>query len=81
MSNQQDHLCYHQQDNANNNNNANVTIHATQVESTMQIQGEEDYIPEYINYDNPVQDRDDVELAFYREVYTAAVRMADDTEQ
>ena len=57
--------------NSNNNNNTNVTIHAAQVESTMQIQAEEDYIPEYIGYDNPVQDQDDTELTFYMEVYTA----------
>ena len=77
---QQDQSHHHQQDNANNNSNANVTIHAAQVESMMEIQAEEDYIPQYINYDNPVQDWDDTELTFYTEVYTAAIRMADDTE-
>ena len=46
----------------------------------MEIQAEEDYIPQYIDYDNPMQDRDDVEMTFYTEVYVAAIRMADDTE-
>ena len=47
----------------------------------MKIQAEEDYIPPYINYDNAPQDRDDVEMTFYTEVYAATIRMADDTEQ
>ena len=47
----------------------------------MEIQAEEDYIPQYINYDNAVQDRDDVEMTFYTEVYAAAMRMADNTER
>ena len=46
----------------------------------MEIQAEEDYIPPYINYDNAPQDRDNVEMTFYTEVYVAAIRMADDTE-
>ena len=75
---QQDQACYNRQDNANNN--ANVSIHAAQVEPAMEIQAEEDYIPQYIDYNNPAQDWDDTELTFYTEVYTAAVRMADDTE-
>ena len=47
----------------------------------MEIEAEEDYIPPYIDYDNAPQDRDDVELTFHTEVYAAAIRMADDTEQ
>ena len=47
----------------------------------MEIQAEEDYIPLYINYDNTPQDRDDVEMTFYTEVYAAAIRMADDTKR
>ena len=47
----------------------------------MEFQAEEDYIPQYIAYDNPVPDRDDVERTFYTEVYTAAIRMANDTER
>ena len=47
----------------------------------MEIQAEEDYIPQYIDYDNAPQDRDDVEMTFYTEVYAAAIRMADDTER
>ena len=47
----------------------------------MEIQAEEDYIPQYIDYDYPVQDRDDAEFTFYTEVYAAAIRMADDTER
>ena len=46
----------------------------------MEIQAEEDYIPQYINYDSALQDRDDVEMTFYTEVYAAAIRMADDTK-
>ena len=46
----------------------------------MERQAEEDYISQYINYDNPVQDWDDAELTFYTEVYAAAIQMADDTE-
>ena len=46
----------------------------------MEIQAEEDYIPPYIDYDNALQDRDDVEMTFYTEVYVATIRMADDTE-
>ena len=46
----------------------------------MEIEAEEDYIPPYIDYDNVPQDRDDVELTFYTEVYAAAIRMADNTE-
>ena len=51
------------------------------MESTIEIQAEEDYIPPYINYDNTPQDRDNVEMTFYTEVYAAAIRMADDTKQ
>ena len=47
----------------------------------MEIEAEEDYIPPYIDNDNAPQDRDDVELTFHTEVYAAAIRMADDTEQ
>ena len=72
----QDQTCYHQQD----NNGPNITIHATQVELAMEIEAEEDYIPPYIDYDNALQDRDDVELTFHTEVYVAIIRMADDTE-
>ena len=75
-NNHQDQMCYCQQD----NNSPNVTIHAAQVEPTMEIQAEEDYIPPYINYDDTLQDRDDVEMTFYTEVYAATIRMADDTE-
>ena len=72
----QDQAHYHWQD----NNNPNVTIHTAQVEPTMEIQAEEDYIPQYIDYDNPVQDRDDMKMTFYTEVYATAIRMSDDTE-
>ena len=75
---QQDQACYHWQD---TNNNPNVTIHATQVEPVMEIQAEEDYIPQYIDYDNPVPDRDNLEMTFYTEVYTTTIRMANDTER
>ena len=47
----------------------------------MEIQAEEDYMLPYINYDNAPQDRDDVEMTFYTEVYAAAIRMAEDTER
>ena len=77
-NNHQDQVHYRQQD---NNNSPNITIHAAQVEPTMEIQAEEDYIPLYINYDNTPQDRDDIEMTFYTEVYVATIRMADDTEQ
>ena len=76
-NNHQDQTCYHWQD---NNNSPNITLHATQVEPTMEIQAEEDYTPQYIDYDSAPQDRDDVEMTFYTEVYVAAIRMADDTE-
>ena len=76
-NNHQDQARYCRQD---NNNSPNVTIHATQVEPTMEIQAEEDYIPQYIDYDSIPQDRDDVEMTFYTEVYTATIRMADDTK-
>ena len=76
-NNHQDQMRYCWQD---NNNSPNITIHTTQVKPTMEIQAEEDYIPPYINYDNAPQDRDDVEMTFYTEIYAAAIRMADDTE-
>ena len=76
-NNHQGQTHYHRQD---NNNSPNVTIHAAQVEPTMEIQAKEDYIPQYINYDNAPQDRDDVEMTFYTEVYASAIRIADDTE-
>ena len=76
-NNHQDQVCYRRQD---NNNSPNVTIHAAQVEPAMEIQAEEDYILPYIDYDNALQDRDDVEMTFYTEVYVAAIRMADNTE-
>ena len=76
-NNQPDQVHYPWQD---NNNNPNITIHATQVEPTMEIQAKEYYIPQFIDYDNAMQDRDDVEMTFYTEVYAAAIRMADDTE-
>ena len=72
----QDQTRYCQQD----NNGPNVTIHATQVKPAMEIEAEEDYIPPYIDYNNALQDRDDVELTFHTEVYAATIRMADDTE-
>ena len=75
---QLDQAHYHQQDNVNNN--ANVSIHAAQVEPAMEIQAEEIYIPQYIDYDNPVQDQDNADLTFYTAVYAAAIWMADDTE-
>ena len=68
---------YHQQD----NNGPNVTIHAAQVEPGMEIEAEEDYIQPYIDYNNALQDRDDVKLTFHTEVYAAAIRMADNTKQ
>ena len=77
-NNHQDQTHYHRQD---NNNSPNITIHATQVEPMMEIQAEEDYIPQYIDYDSTPQDRDDVEMTFYTKVYAATIRMADDTEQ
>ena len=73
----QDQTCYCQQD----NNGPNVTIHTTQMKPAMKIEAEEDYIPPYIDYDNDLQDRDDVEQTFHTEVYVAAIRMADNTEQ
>ena len=76
-NNHQDQTCYHWQD---NNNSPNVTIHTAQVEPTMEIQAKEDYIPLYIDYDNAPQNRDNVEMTFYTEVYVAAIRMANDTE-
>ena len=72
----QDQTHYHQED----NNGPNITIHATQVELAIEIEAEEDYILLYIDYNNDPQDRDDVELTFHTGVYTAAIRMADDTE-
>ena len=72
-NNHQDQMHYHWQD---NNNSPNVTIHTTKVEPTMDIQAKEDYIPPYIDYDNALQDRDDVEMTFYTEVYVAVIRMA-----
>ena len=77
-NNHQDQAHYCWQD---NNNSPNVTIHATQVEPTMEIQAEEDYILPYIDYDNALQDRDNVEMTFYTEVYVAIIKMADDTKQ
>ena len=47
----------------------------------MEIQAEEDYVLQYIDYDNPRQNRDDVEMTLYTEVYATAIMMADDTEQ
>ena len=76
-NNHQDQMRYCRED---NNNSPNITIHTAQVEPTMEIQAEEDYIPQYINYDDTLQDRDDVEMTFYTKVYAAAIRMADDTE-
>ena len=76
-NNHQDQVRYCRQD---NNNSPNVTIHAAQVEPAMEIQAEEDYILPYIDYDNTPQDRDDIEMTFYTEVYAAAIRMVDDTE-
>ena len=75
-NNHQDQMRYCQQD----NNSPNITIHAAQVEPTMEIQAKEDYIPPYIDYDDTLQDRDDAEMTFYTKVYAAAIRMADDTE-
>ena len=70
-----DQTHYHRQD----SNGPNVTIHTAQVEPTMEIEAEEDYIPPYIDYDDALQDREDVELTFHTEVYAAAIRIADDT--
>ena len=75
-NNHQDQARYRWQD---NNNSLNVTIHTTQEEPTMEIQAEEDYIPQYIDY-NTTQDRDNKEMTLYTEVYAAAIRMANNTQ-
>ena len=72
-NNHQDQAHYRWQD---NNNSPNITIHAAQVEPAMEIQAAEDYIPPYIDYDDAPQDRDNVEMTFYTEVYAATIRVA-----
>ena len=67
---------YARQDNCNN-----IPMHIAQVALGMQVQVEENYIPPYVNHNNPGHEKEDQELKFYTQYYTAAVWLGDDMEQ
>ena len=46
----------------------------------MQVQVEENFFPQYVDYDNPNPNEEDVELEFYAEYYASVMCMADNTD-
>ena len=62
-----------------------ANIHVANIEATAPPPEDDyaspyaDYIPQYVDYDNPDQ-HEDPELELYTNFYAAAVRLVDDTE-
>ena len=73
----QDQNHYHQ-----DNQNMPVTMHAMRPEPDVHIQVNDDYLPPYIDYDNPDElEQGDPELTLYTQFYKAAVQLANNAER
>ena len=69
--------CYHQ-----DNQNVPVTMHAMCPEPEVHVQVNDDYLPPYVDYDNPDKlEQGDPELTLYTQFYKAAVQLADNAER
>ena len=68
---------YHQ-----DNPNVPVTMHAMCPEPDVHIQVNDDYLPPYVDYDNPDGlEQGDPELTLYTQFYKATVQLADNAEK
>ena len=71
----QNHYCQ-------DNQNAPVTVHAMRPEPDVHIQVNNDYLPPYVDYDNPDKlEQGDPELTLYTQFYKVAVQLADNAER
>ena len=68
---------YHQ-----DNRNMPVTMHAMHPEPDVHVQVNDDYLPPYVDYDNPDEvEQGDPELTLYTQFYKATVQLADNAER
>ena len=68
---------YHQ-----DNWNTLVTVHSLCPEPDVHMQVNDDYLPPYINYDNPDElEQGDPELTLYTPFYKATVQLADNAKR
>ena len=59
-----------------------VTVHAMCPEPEVHVQVNDDYLPPYINYDNPDElEQGDPELTLYTQFYKATVQLADNAKR
>ena len=59
-----------------------VTMHAMRPEREVHVQVNDDYLPPYIDYNNPDElEQGDSELTLYTQFYNAAVQLADNAER
>ena len=59
-----------------------VTVHAMHPEPDVHVQVNDDYLPPYVDYNNPDElEQGDPELTLYTQFYKAAVQLADDAER
>ena len=59
-----------------------VTVHTMCPEQEVHVQVNNDYLPPYVNYDNPDElEQGDPELTLYTQFYKAAVQLADNAER
>ena len=64
------------------NRNMPVTVHAMHPQPEVHIQVNDDYLPPYVDYDNPDKlEQGDLELTLYTQFYKAAVQLADNAER
>ena len=64
------------------NQNAPVTVHAMHPEPEVYVQVNNDYLPPYIDYDNPDElEQGDPKLTLYTQFYQAAIQLADNAER
>ena len=71
----QNHYCQ-------DNRNAPVTVQAMHLDPDMHIQVNDDYLPSYVDYDNPDElDQGDPELTLYTQFCKSAVQLADNAEK
>ena len=59
-----------------------VTVHAMHPEPEVHVQVNDDYLPSYVDYDNPDElEQGDPELTLYTQFYKATVQLADNAER
>ena len=64
------------------NRNLTITIQAVHADPDVHVQVNDDYLPPYVNYDNPdYLDQGDPELTLYTQFYKVAVQLAESTER